>query len=135
VILALLLACRLTTVASRRPDFAFARPMEDMGVMLRRYEWHALHAGASSVATVAIAQLGVRPRTAAIAATLLTGLAPHVVGVLRCRYPYDPADWIADLVIAGAPIAVAGVHGRVQLSVRILSYGATYALAAPFASP
>jgi len=135
MILAALLACRLTTVDVHRPDFNFARRASDDGIVLRRYEWHALKAGASSLTAVVLSKAGLDARQASIASTLLIGFVPHVVGVLRCRYPYDPADWIADLVIAGAPIAVAGVHTRLELSLRVLSYGGAYAIAAPFASP
>jgi hypothetical protein len=136
IVAAIALACRLTTRGAVTPDFAFSRPMEDMGVVWRRYQWHAAKAAASTAVTFTLREgLHVRPRRAAIVATLLVGVVPHVVGVLRCAYPYDPADWTADAVIASVPVFFVGARTRVQFVVRVMSYGASYGLTAPFASP
>jgi hypothetical protein len=133
---AIVLACRVTTLPVATPDWALSRRMEDGGVVMRRYEWHLARAALSSgVAWTLTRVTPMRGRTAAVVAMVSTGVLPHLVGVLRCTYPWDGPDWIADAVIASVPIVALGGGTRLQLAVRIVGFGAAYAVAAPYARP
>ena len=131
----LLLACRITTVAVHPPDFSYSRRMYDGGVVMPRYAWHLSRAATSAAVTFVLTKgLKVSPKASAASAAFFVGLLPHVIGVTTCRYPFDPTDWTADLVIASAPLAVVDVHG-VDLIFHIAIFSTGYMLTSPFASP
>lgn len=131
---ALALAC-VTTLPVATSDWALSRRMIDGGIVMRRYEWHLARAAASGAAAFTLTRVGMTPRTAAIVAAIGTGVLPHVVGLLRCQYPFDGPDWVADFTIAALPIAVTRGGTRFQLGVRLIGWGAAYTVTAPYARP
>ena len=129
------LLCAVTSLQSASPDWTLSRRLEDGSIVLRRYEWHVVRAAASTGAAWSLTRLGMPRRTAAVVAMVTTGVLPHVIGVLRCTYPWDGPDWIADAVIASVPIVVLGGGTRLQLAVRVVGFGAAYVVSAPYARP
>lgn len=96
----------------------------------------AVRAGVGAETYRALRATGLRPALAAPAGALLSGALPHVVGVARGRYPFDGADWAADLAIAGGSAYVARAFERKRRRVLVTTlYAAGWALAAGWASP
>jgi hypothetical protein len=101
-----------------------------------RIGFHALRAEGGVLAYRALRVAHVPPALAAPLGGALSGAGPHVVGVATHQYPFDAADWAADLVIGGGSAYVARAIERKRGRARaLLLYGAAWALAAGWASP
>jgi hypothetical protein len=131
---------------SRRPDCnlaekRFDNPFADhSGWSMRRYEWHAFYAAASTAAAEGIHRATHLPRWAsAVTVTVALGIVPHLrSGVFAKRYPINPPDWGFDLFNRAAPLFVwSGLRGGSTRSelFSATSYAAGYIVLACYASP
>lgn len=107
---------------------------------MRRYQWHAFYAAASTATAEGIHRLTHLPRWAsAVTATVALGVIPHVrSGLLIKRYPINPPDWGFDLFNRSAPVFVwSGQRGGTWQSEALsaTAYVAGYAALACYASP
>lgn len=124
-------------LAEKRFDNPFA---DHSGWSMRRYEWHAFYATASTATAEGIHRVTHLPRWAsALTATVALGIIPHVrSGLLVRRYPVNPPDWGFDLFNRAAPLFVwSGLKGGTVRSevVSATTYVAGYAALACYASP
>lgn len=124
-------------LAERRYDNPFA---DHSGWYMRRYEWHAFYAVASTATAEGIHRLTHLPRWAsAVTATVALGVVPHLrSGVFERRYPINPPDWGFDLFNRAAPLFVwYGLKGGTWQSGAAsgAAYVVGYATLACYASP
>lgn len=133
------LSARAQVVAQSRRDCRLADRRYDSGWHMRRYELHAVHAGAS-IAVAELLHRGARlPRWAsALTATVFIGIIPHVTGGIILRnYPINPMDWAFDAFNASASLLLwRGLHDGWRPKVEAAAAEvAGYAALACWASP
>lgn len=120
-------------------DCRLADRRYDGGLVMRRYELHALKASGSLAAAELVHRTTHLPRWAsAITATVFIGILPHITGGIILRtYPINPMDWAFDLFNASAPVLVwAGSRGGWRSAVGATALEvAGYATLACWASP
>jgi len=124
-------------LAEKRFDNPFA---DHSGWLMRRYQWHAFYAVASTATAEGIHRVTHLPRWAsAVTATVGLGVLPHIrSGLLVRRYPINPPDWGFDLFNRAAPLFVwSGLRGGTWQSQALAAttYAAGYAALACYASP
>jgi hypothetical protein len=124
-------------LAEKRFDNPFA---DHSGWSMRRYEWHAFYAAASTATAEGIHRITHMPRWAsAVTATVALGIVPHLrSGVFVRRYPVNPPDWGFDLFNRAAPLFVwSAVRGGTTRSdvLSATTYVAGYVALACYASP
>lgn len=118
---------------------AWDNPLGSGGWYMRRWEWHVTYAATSLIASEALHRTTHIPRLAsAIATTIALGLLPHVVGLARHSYPFNPGDVGFDALNRGLSLVVwTGSSGATWQSktLAITTFVSAYAALACYASP
>jgi hypothetical protein len=111
------------------------------GFCAPRWAHHLLRASASLAAAggamMALPDSGaLSADVVAGAATVVTGIAPHLVGYATGAYRFQAGDFLADAWISAAPLVVVQYRrGWRRGALATAAYAAGYLLLAPYASP
>jgi hypothetical protein len=134
ILAALALACTMPSTPILPPDWNMKHKAYD-GVWLPRWvlavERPAL---AASVAYPASKVFHLSPTKAAVFGVLATSVVPHIIGVARCAYPFDPADWAADAWSASFTLAVTP-RGRWSTVAAVATWAAVFTYSRAYSRP
>lgn len=137
------LAVCASRVGAQQPDCNLAAkrfdgaPFGDSGILLRRYQWHAIKAATGTLAAEGIHRTTKLPRWAsALSAVALVSVAPHVVGASKGWYRVSPLDWAFDAFVTGAPMLLWATSETTQeKTLAATTFAGGYFALACFASP
>lgn len=134
----LLVVPSLLGAQASAPNCRLSEPRRDMGMLLPRWEFHALRVTAATVGVVALHKVLKLPAWAASIVPAGVSVGLHVDGVRRGEYRVNARDWALDALVVSAPafyLLGRSGHSWQASALSLTTYGAGVAALWCYGSP